>query len=100
MFFEHGCFGEYLYKIGRERTMQRYYCGGDRDSAQHTLEECPAWDRERRVLIQEIGICHFPCVDVRERLKLEGGRLFLFADCAAEGSDRVRKREREDPART
>ncbi|CAB3221284.1 unnamed protein product [Arctia plantaginis] len=51
----HGCFGEYLNRIGREATAQCHHCGSDRDSAQHTLEDCPAWESERRVLVGQIG---------------------------------------------
>ncbi|RLU18544.1 hypothetical protein DMN91_008901 [Ooceraea biroi] len=51
----HGCFGEYLYRIGKEATTHCHHCGGDRDTAQHTLEECPSWAEERRVLVTEIG---------------------------------------------
>lgn len=51
----HGCFGEYLNRIGREATTNCHHCGGSLDSAQHTLEECPAWASERRVLVARIG---------------------------------------------
>lgn len=56
MFSGHGCFGEYLYKIGKERTTRCYHCVEHRDTAQHTLEFRPAWAKERRVLIDKIGI--------------------------------------------
>lgn len=32
-----------------------HHCGANQDSAQHTLEDCPAWDAQRRVLVQAIG---------------------------------------------
>ena len=51
----HGCFGEYLNKIGREATANCHHCDDSPDSAQHTFAECPAWDSERRVLITRIG---------------------------------------------
>lgn len=51
----HGCFGEYLGRIGKEIDATCHHCNGDRDTAQHTLEECPAWAEERRVLVQKIG---------------------------------------------
>ncbi|KMQ85900.1 reverse transcriptase [Lasius niger] len=51
----HGCFGEYLCRIGKESTTQCHYCGAGRDTALHTLEECPAWAEERRVLTDTIG---------------------------------------------
>ncbi|XP_046976610.1 uncharacterized protein LOC124542724 [Vanessa cardui] len=51
----HGCFGEYLCRIGREATAVCHHCGADQDDAQHTLEACPAWTAERQVLVQQIG---------------------------------------------
>lgn len=51
----HGCFGKYLCRIGKERTTQYHHCDGDQDSAQHTLEVCPAWTEQRRALVQTIG---------------------------------------------
>ena len=51
----HGCFGEYLCRIGKEPTTCCHHCDGDRDTAQHTLETCPAWAGERGVLVREIG---------------------------------------------
>jgi len=51
----HGCFGAYLCRIGRERTTRCHHCGHDEDSAQHTLEVCPAWADQRRVLTAVVG---------------------------------------------
>ncbi|CAH2211361.1 jg22772 [Pararge aegeria aegeria] len=36
-------------------TPRCHHCGGDQDTAQHTLEDCPAWESERRVLINNVG---------------------------------------------
>ncbi|XP_076302496.1 uncharacterized protein LOC143220793 [Lasioglossum baleicum] len=46
--FRHGCFGEYLHKIGKEVTPVCWHCEAEVESAQHILEECPAWALERR----------------------------------------------------
>ncbi|XP_020297221.1 uncharacterized protein LOC109861819, partial [Pseudomyrmex gracilis] len=51
----HGCFEEYLHRIGKRPTAQCRACDAASDSAQHTLEECPAWAEERRVLVASIG---------------------------------------------
>ncbi|XP_052755823.1 uncharacterized protein LOC128201810 [Galleria mellonella] len=52
----HGCFGQYLCQIARrEPTTECHECGCDRDTAQHVLEECPAFSAERRVLVAEVG---------------------------------------------
>lgn len=46
----HGCFGDYLRRIGREPDEGCFQCGGPRDSAQHTLAECPTFAAERQTL--------------------------------------------------
>jgi len=51
----HGCFGEYLCRIGKECTMACHHCEVARDTAQHTLEVCPAWNVLRRDLYNEVG---------------------------------------------
>ncbi|XP_024872172.1 uncharacterized protein LOC112454810 [Temnothorax curvispinosus] len=51
----HGCFGEYLCRIGKERTTGCHHCPEEVNSAQHTLEYCPAWKEKRRVLRAAIG---------------------------------------------
>ena len=51
----HGVFGEYLFKIRREVTSICHHCEEEEDTAQHTLEFCPAWEVPRRVLRLEIG---------------------------------------------
>lgn len=39
----HGCFREYLHEItGREVSPRCHHCPEERDTAQHTLKECPA----------------------------------------------------------
>nr|XP_012235910.1 PREDICTED: uncharacterized protein LOC105680055 [Linepithema humile] len=51
----HGCFGDYLCRIGKEHTTRCYHCAAGRDSAQHTLAECEAWTGERRALTAVVG---------------------------------------------
>ncbi|XP_013170343.1 PREDICTED: uncharacterized protein LOC106119755 [Papilio xuthus] len=51
----HGCFGRYLWRIGREETSSCHGCGADEDTAQHTLEVCCAHEEERRTLVATIG---------------------------------------------
>lgn len=50
-----GVFGEYLRKIGRETTNICHYSGEGRQTAQHTLELCPAWKLSRYTLRHVIG---------------------------------------------
>ncbi|XP_072938828.1 uncharacterized protein [Epargyreus clarus] len=42
-------------RIGREESAQCHHCGHDEDSAQHTLQYCPAWDSQRRNLVEKVG---------------------------------------------
>jgi hypothetical protein len=61
----HGCFGEYLHRIGREPMMVCHHCGAPMDSAEHTLLECPAWEGARRILRGALGL------EEEEELSLE-----------------------------
>ena len=47
----HGCFGEYLHRSRKEATARCHHWDVSVDSAQHTLEFCPAWAWPRRDLI-------------------------------------------------
>lgn len=52
----HGCFGRYLHKVAeREQSSRCHHCEADEDTAQHTLQFCPAWEEQRVVLVAEIG---------------------------------------------
>jgi len=45
--------GGYLRRIGRERTAECHECGAR--EAQHTLQDCPTWEAQRRVLTASTG---------------------------------------------
>ncbi|XP_012228757.2 uncharacterized protein, partial [Linepithema humile] len=51
----HGCFQEYLYKIRRTASPGCKHCCDVSDSAQHTLEFCPAWEQDRAELRRVLG---------------------------------------------
>lgn len=51
----HGCFGQFLHRIGRDDTPECRHCTAAVDSAQHTLAECAAWAEERRDLTRVVG---------------------------------------------
>jgi len=51
----HGCFGQYLCRIGKEMSPGCHHCEEDRDTAQHTLEAYVAWEVQRRALVLVIG---------------------------------------------
>ncbi|XP_030019861.2 uncharacterized protein LOC115439922 [Manduca sexta] len=99
----HGCFGDYLNKIGREATSNCHHCGGTaQDSADHTLAQCPAWDGERRALTGRIGSnLSLPAV-VMAMLVGESNWKAVASFCetvmiAKEAAER--DRERADPVR-
>jgi hypothetical protein len=43
----HGCFGEYLCRIGKERTTRCHHCAAGCDTAYHTLAHCTICTRWR-----------------------------------------------------
>lgn len=51
----HGCFGSYLYRIGRIRSPECWFCHERSDTAEHTLLECPGWNEARMRLVASIG---------------------------------------------
>lgn len=51
----HGCFGKYLFNIGKESTPRCWHCGSGNDTDKHTLRYCPSWVRERATLVGVIG---------------------------------------------
>ncbi|XP_045777902.1 uncharacterized protein LOC123875881 [Maniola jurtina] len=98
----HGCFGEYLCRIGREVTPRCHHCGEVRDSAQHTLEECPAWEPERHILVSYVGRDLSPPAVIAAMLEdSEAWRAVVsFCEvvmCKKEAAER--DRERADPSR-
>lgn len=52
---EHGSFGVFLERIKKERSAICPYCRVCEDNAQHTLNTCPKWDDERKILKAQIG---------------------------------------------
>jgi len=51
----HGVFAAFLHSIGRDATDRCYHCDDARDTADHTLRECPAWRVQRLSLVEKIG---------------------------------------------
>jgi len=43
----HGCFGKYLFKIGKEDTSKFHHCGSPEDDVYQTLFVCPSWIQEK-----------------------------------------------------
>jgi len=51
----HGCFGNYLHRIGKAEHALCQHCGMEDDTADHTLQICTSWLDERNELIGVIG---------------------------------------------
>ncbi|KMQ88083.1 reverse transcriptase [Lasius niger] len=94
----YGCFGEYLHeKARREPTTECHYCDADRDTAQHTLEVCPAWAGQRRVLVDKIGIDLFLPVVVKAMTGNREMWRIMVSFCEVVISQKeAAERERED----
>ncbi|CAK9799117.1 Putative 115 kDa protein in type-1 retrotransposable element R1DM [Anthophora plagiata] len=98
----HGCFGEYLHRIGKEETAQCHHCGEEQDTPQHTLEECPAWSAERRALRGVVGVDLSPPVLVEAMLEGRDKWSAVASFCEQvmlQKEAAERDRERSDPAR-
>jgi hypothetical protein len=99
----HGVFGEFLLRIGRERTSTCHHCKQGEDTALHTLVSCPEWEEPRQILQTEIGVNITPEALVKTIL---GGRhghsaVHVFCDrvmLAKEWAEREKVRT-GDPAR-
>jgi len=51
----HGCFNQYLARMGKVEADICFHCDrGQVDSPQHTLFECVAWRRERSELVRSL----------------------------------------------
>ncbi|XP_029174928.1 uncharacterized protein LOC114943455 [Nylanderia fulva] len=93
----HGCFGEYLHdKAWREPSRRCHHCTEVRDTAQHTVEHCPAWADQRRALTNVIGgtlgfsAWSRPCW----KAHLNGRRSPPFVRTSSRGRRRPKERER------
>lgn len=52
----HGCFAEFLYRIGKISTPECWHCPHPVDDAHHTMVQCPKWEDERRVYEEKWGL--------------------------------------------
>ncbi|CAK9802840.1 Retrovirus-related Pol polyprotein from type-1 retrotransposable element R1 4 (Fragment) [Anthophora quadrimaculata] len=98
----HGCFGEYLRRIGKEATAQCHHCGEEEDTTHHTLEACPAWSAQRRTVRSIVGADLSPPVLVQRMLegKVQWDAVASFCeDVMSRKEAAERERERTDPAR-
>ncbi|XP_070529841.1 uncharacterized protein [Cardiocondyla obscurior] len=96
----HGCFGRYLCQIGREVDESCHHCDALVDTAQHTLEVCPAWAVEREELVRMIGPdLTLPHVMESAVADLEGWRaLSLFCDKVMAEKERAERERQGQPS--
>ncbi|XP_053990455.1 uncharacterized protein LOC128882751 [Hylaeus volcanicus] len=102
VFTGHGCFGVYLCRIWKEAAAACHHCGEEEDSTQHTLEECPTFSAQRRVLRAQIGQDLSLPVVVGAMLESEGNWMAVVSFCEEVISQKEaaeRDRELADPAR-
>lgn len=65
----HGCFGKYLYRIGKRNNASCDLCGEEVDDVCHTLRDCLAWDPERIRMKRALGLARdFSLGDVIEAI--------------------------------
>lgn len=95
----HGCFGDYLQRIGKEQTASCHHCPANIDNAKHTLEQCPAWDTERKILLDALGCSNDSREIVTAALSCQSTWTALNDYCQAvmkkkEDAERIRRGER------
>lgn len=95
----HGCFGQYLCRIGRDPSAECQHCPSAAvDTAQHTLAECEAWAEERSGLMRVVGNdLSLPAIMRRALNNEDAWRAFLgFAEnvlSRKESAERIRRGE-------
>jgi hypothetical protein len=85
-------------ELGKEATKRCHHCDTSANSAQHTLEHCPAWAAPRHSLTGEIGCDLSPPAMFEVLLASERGRKAVASFCELvmlrkEAAQRVRERE-------
>lgn len=96
----HGCFGQYLRRIGSECTERCWHCDAEKDTARHTLRYFPAWEEQRAALRREIGQDITMPTIVRKLLQNQAREAFLTFCSTVMRSKENSERAREGiPAR-
>jgi hypothetical protein len=74
-------FSDYLHRIGMETTTKCHHCDEKVDSAQYTLEHCPAWAVSRHALTAEIEVNLLASTVLRALLTNESDRRVVAFFC-------------------
>lgn len=97
----HGCFGEFLNRIGKATTAKCMFCEEQVDTSQHTREECPEWDGPRATLREKFG----PDISLRkivEGMASDEGKwtaFTAFAETVMIRKDEEEKRRKKETKR-
>ncbi|XP_045506879.1 uncharacterized protein LOC123703050 [Colias croceus] len=98
----HGCFGKYLCRIGKQPNAACHHCDCEEDTAQHTLESCPAWTAESDALRAMVGSDLSLPIVVGAMCEREDVWMAVLSFCDAVMSQKEsaeRDRERRNPVR-
>ncbi|KMQ90440.1 reverse transcriptase [Lasius niger] len=100
----HGCFANFLRRIGKRAVDSCDFCG-EGDSAIHTLRECPAWDWQRIVLKRALGLNRdFAPIDIIDAIAGNWEHWYAFSafteEVMREKEEEERRRERVRRAAT
>ncbi|CAD1468551.1 unnamed protein product [Heterotrigona itama] len=82
--------------MAAERTAECHHCGAYRDTVQHTLKECAAFEEQRHVLRTSIGEDLSPAAMVKSLLAVDRKRMAVTHYCeevmtATENAERARE---------
>lgn len=65
----HGCFGKFLFKIGKRDSAACKFCNHDLDDIIHTLRDCSTWDPQRNRMKAKLGLnADFTLKDIEETI--------------------------------
>ncbi|KMQ93223.1 reverse transcriptase [Lasius niger] len=99
IFTGHGCFANFLRRIGKRRDASCDFCG-EEDNAFHTMRECPYWDLERIRLRNTLELSReFTLGDVVEAIVESKANWKAFSayveEVMKDKEEEERRRERE-----
>lgn len=91
----HGCFADFLHRIGKYATPNCGFCNEGIDNAQHTLQYCSKWEEEKSRLRNQIGE-DLSLQTVVSRILQSRENLLAFQDFAETVMTKKENKEREE----